>query len=122
MGYKRQHPEATAQQQVFEWALINRHKWPDLDMMFHIPNGGSRHPIEAANLKRQGVKAGVPDIFLPVPRKIYHGLFIEMKAGKNKTTTAQDGWIDALLAQGYAVAVCRGFDNAIAIIIEYLNL
>jgi len=122
MGYKRQHPEAVAQERVFEWALLNRHKWPELDMMFHVPNGGSRHPMEAANLKRQGVKAGVPDICLPVPRGIYHGLFMELKAGKNKTTPEQDKWINALADKGYAVAVCRGFDSAIEVIGDYLKM
>ena len=36
--------------------------------MFRIPNGGSRHPAEAARLKAQGVKAGVPDLCIPVAR------------------------------------------------------
>lgn len=53
---------------------------------FHIPNGGSRNKAEAANLKRQGVKAGAPDLCVPVPSGSKHGLFIEMKAGEGKPT------------------------------------
>ena len=44
--------------------------------IFHIPNGGSRNVKAAKNLKRQGVKAGVPDLFVPVARRGCHGLFI----------------------------------------------
>ena len=66
--------EAEEQAALFRWALLSRGRIPELDLLFHIPNGGSRHPREAANLKRQGVKAGVPDLFLPIARGKYHGL------------------------------------------------
>ena len=89
--------------------------------MFHIPNGGSRNKAEAANLRRQGVKPGVPDIFLPAPRGNYHGLWIEMKNGKNKTTAYQNTYIDYLNGSGYRAAVCYGADEAIRVITEYLN-
>ena len=89
--------------------------------MFHIPNGGSRNKIEAANLKRQGVKAGVPDICLPVPRNGYHGLWIELKVGKNKTTENQKRYISFLTNQGYDVAVCYGMEEAARKIVEYLG-
>ena len=52
--------------------------------VFHIPNGGYRNAREAANLKRQGVKAGVPDLCIPVAKGGYHGLYIEMKTKKGK--------------------------------------
>ena len=87
--------------------------------MFHIPNGGSRNKAEAANLRRQGVKPGVPDIFLPAPRGNYHGLWIEMKVGKN--TAYQNTYIDYLNGSGYRAAVCYGADEAIRVITEYLN-
>ena len=89
--------------------------------MFHIPNGGSRNKIEAAHLKAQGVKAGVPDICLPVPRGKYHGLYIELKYGKNKPTAAQLCWLNNLNMQGYAVAICWGWEKAKDVIIAYLN-
>lgn len=80
--------------------------------VFHIPNGGSRNKLEAANLKKQGVRAGVPDLFFPVARWGYHGLFIEMKAGRNKATQAQNKWITLLEKNGYIARVCHGFDGA----------
>lgn len=90
--------------------------------IFAIPNGGSRNAIEAANLKRQGVKAGVPDLMIPVAKQGYHGLFIEMKVGYNKPTDKQVGWINLLIKNGYLVKVCYGSDEAINLITNYMFL
>jgi hypothetical protein len=57
--------EADEQKKLFRWVDFMKTEYPELDMMFHIPNGGSRNKLEAANLKKQGVRAGVPDICLP---------------------------------------------------------
>ena len=114
--------EADEQKKLFRWADFMKTEYPELDMMFHIPNGGSRNKLEAANLKKQGVRAGVPDICLPVARGGYHGLFIELKFGKNKTTAKQDEWLAKLNEKGYAVAVCYGCKKAQDKILKYLNL
>ena len=114
--------EADEQKKLFHWADFMKTEYPELDMMFHIPNGGSRNKLEAANLKKQGVRAGVPDICLPVARGGYHGLFIELKFGKNKTTANQDKWLAKLNEKGYAVAVCYGCKKAQDKILKYLNL
>lgn len=91
-------------------------------LLLHIPNGGSRHIVEASKLRRLGVRAGVPDLLLPVAVAPYHGLWIEMKRRKGGlVSAAQHGWIDALRAEGYAVAVARGADEAIDTIIAYLG-
>lgn len=88
---------------------------------FHIPNGGSRNKAEAANLKRQGVKAGVPDLCIPVARCGYHGLYVEMKAPKGRVSERQAEWIALLREQGYAAYVCHGAGNAIALIDLYMG-
>ena len=92
------------------------------NLIFHIPNGGSRNVLEAVNLKKQGVKAGVPDLFLPYASKGYHGLFIEMKSTRKgaKTSEAQKEWIAKLLSEGYQCSVCHGFDEAKNEIDNYL--
>lgn len=79
---------------------------------FHIPNGGSRNKAEAKRLKRQGVRAGVPDLFFPVSKRGCHGLFIELKVGRNKATEKQLEWIDLLNVQGYKAIVCVGYEQA----------
>ena len=98
---KIQH-EANEQIKLFRWASFATAKYPCLALLHHIPNGGSRNQLEARNLKLQGVKSGVPDICLPVPRGKYHGLYIEMKYGKNKTSESQNKWLSALQKQGYS--------------------
>ena len=112
--------EAQEQQTLFAWAALSVGKYPELALLYHIPNGGSRNKIEAANLKRQGVKAGVPDICLPVARGGYHGLYIELKAGRNKATEKQREWLTALEREGYQAVVCYGWEEAKKAIEEYL--
>lgn len=114
--------EASEQVKLFNWLAFMRCRYPDLDMMYHIPNGGSRNLKEAANLKRQGVRAGVPDLCLPVPRGSFHGLYIELKYGANKPTDLQKEWLKKLSQQGYAVSVCYGWEAASKVIEHYINL
>lgn len=106
---------------LFTWAKINERKYPALELMFAVPNGGHRHIAVARKLKAEGVKAGVPDIFLPWPTRQGSGLFIEMKVGKNKVTPAQQEWLDRLSNAGYKIALCYGWEQAKNVIEEYLN-
>ena len=67
--------EAQHQANVIKWSQQPsiRRQWPELALLHHIPNGGTRDAVEAKHLKQQGVKSGVPDLCLPVPRGQYHG-------------------------------------------------
>lgn len=114
--------EAQEQEAIFQWISYNTTKYPELQLLFHIPNGGYRNKSEAINLKRQGVKAGVPDLFLPVARNKYHGLFIELKAQENKATQKQNDWIAHLRTQSYAAEVCHGWRSAVECLCRYLDL
>ena len=91
-----------------------------LEYLHHVPNGGKRDKATATALKRQGVKAGVPDVVLPAVRAGYHGLYIELKAGKNTTTDNQKRWLEYLRQQGYYTAVCYGWQPAAELIERYL--
>ncbi len=115
------HIEDAEQMALIEWTELQKGKYPELLMLFHIPNGGKRNRIEAARFKKMGVKAGIPDLFLPVPRAAYHGLFVEMKSLDGKPTKDQKEWIKALSKQGYAVEVCYGFEQAQKVILDYLK-
>lgn len=115
------HYEAEAQAALFRWAEWNQRKYPELEFMYAIPNGGSRDKREAANLKRQGMKSGVPDICLPVPRCGYGALFIEMKYGRNRPTKNQERWIAGLRRLGNAAEVCYNWQEAAALIENYLS-
>lgn len=85
----------------------------------HIPNEGKRSLSYAARMKRMGLRSGFPDLFVTLARGGYHGLFIEMKYGNNKTTKEQKEWLELLAAEGYACAVCYGAAEAIKIIESY---
>lgn len=93
--------ESGHQEALFSWAAYRTGLMPELQYMYHVPNGGKRDKATAAVLKRQGVKAGVPDIMLPAARAGYHGLYIELKAGENTTTKKQKEWLEYLRQQGY---------------------
>lgn len=114
--------EDAEQEALFSWARAMRGHSPCLELLFHIPNGGRRDAITGAALKLRGVKAGVPDICLPVARGKYHGLFIELKVGNNKPTAFQRDWLLRLDAQGYAVYVCYGWREAAEKIENYLKM
>lgn len=90
------------------------------DLLFAIPNGGFRNGREAKNLQRQGVLSGVPDLMLAAPFFWYHGLFIELKRGKNKLTPNQIAMMDRLENRGYCVKVVRSLDEFINVVKEYL--
>lgn len=112
--------ESEEQTAIIEWANIMQHRVPELALLYHVPNGGSRNVVEAKRLKAQGVKSGVPDLVLPVARGKYHGLYIELKTLRGRVSDTQKQWLDALRNQGYAAIVCRGADEAIAMIAKYL--
>nr|WP_255575783.1 VRR-NUC domain-containing protein [Caproiciproducens faecalis] len=99
-----------------------RSKWPCLKLLHHVPNGGKRDKIEAAHMKQQGVKRGVPDLDLPVPRGKYHGLRIEMKDDAGRTSVDQDWWLGELREQGYFCEVCHGWQSAVSVLEWYLSL
>lgn len=85
----------------------------------HIPNEGKRSLSYAARMKKMGLRRGFPDLLVPLARGGYHGLFIEMKYGKNKTTKEQKEWLERLSAEGYACAVCYNAAEAIKTIESY---
>lgn len=114
--------EGEEQATLFSWAQMQSRRRPELKLLFHIPNGGSRNKIEAARLKAQGVKPGVPDLFLPVARGVWFGLFIELKRQKGgRVSDQQRRWIEELERQGYRAEIACGWREAAAIISDYLE-
>jgi hypothetical protein len=93
---------------------------------FHSPNGGGRSLIEGAKFKRMGVKRGVPDIIIPMPRvgsrSPYHGLVIELKRPDGKMSDVseeQKDWLEWFKTQGWSTHVAFGFEQAKAIVLDY---
>lgn len=116
--------EGEEQQKLFRWASIasNLLHYEGLELLFHVPNEGKRTPSYGGKLKAEGLKRGVADVCLPVPRGDYHGLFFEMKYDKNKLTEEQERFLKGVKAQGYATWVCYSANEAIELIQKYYKL
>jgi len=112
--------ESAHQKALFAW-IAQQTAYPELKLAFAIPNGGHRDKITAARMKAEGAKAGVWDVFLPVPRGPWCGMFIEMKAGKNRLTEMQREFRDNL-AGNYRFAVYYGWEEARDEMMRYMEL
>jgi hypothetical protein len=89
---------------------------------YAIPNGGKRSLMEAVKLKRMGTIAGVPDICIPIPSGMYHGLYIELKRQKGgKVSPEQYDWLAFLTEKGYYAQVAKGFDEAKEMVMHYFS-
>lgn len=89
-------------------------------------NGGRRNAFEAANMKREGVLAGMPDIQVCRASRHYHGLFIELKTPKSEKHAAgivsplQKQRLSKLMDEGYYAVACWGWLQAQDVIDWYL--
>lgn len=94
------------------------------DAIYHVPNGGARHKKTAADLKRQGVKAGVSDLPVRQARGGWHGLFLEFKATPPRHAAlagSQREWLEGSEYEGYCAALARGLEEAKAVLQEYAS-
>ena len=113
-----EHDEQVA---LIHWAKLTQSILPELALLHAIPNGGQRSKATAGKLKAEGVQAGVPDLCLPVARGGYHGLYIELKHGRNQPTQEQKRWLMRLRAEGYRAEVAWEFEGALDLIERYLS-
>lgn len=110
---------------LFQMIEASRARYPDLRWAHAVPNGGLRSKATAGKMKAAGVKAGVPDLSLPLRRGDCSGLYIELKRpaapGKRAGTTnpQQREWIAFLRTQGFRVEVAFGWEHAWEILKDY---
>jgi len=108
-------------------------RYPDLSLIHAIPNAGKRNRAARGRLKAEGMTAGVPDLCLPVPRRPYHGMYIELKRlpytspktgnlVRPRPSKEQKRYIAALQAQGYQVVIPSGWAEALQDILCYIKL
>ncbi len=117
---KNNQNEYQEQCHVFQWAAHHVAIYPHLKFLHSSLNGVRLSIGQAVKAKAAGMKKGVPDICLPFRSLEYAQLFIEMKAGKNKTTPEQKEFIDFLVAGGAYVTVCYSALEAIDTIKKYV--
>lgn len=113
--------EHNEQVALFDWARLAVGRFPELVLLFAVPNGGARNVVTGTRLKAEGVKRGVPDVWLPVARGGFHGLVIEMKTAKGRASPEQKAWLNALTAEGWLALVCVGAEKAIGMVEAYLE-
>lgn len=119
---RRIHTEHQDQAAFIHWCHLHERQHPALKWIYAIPNGGARHIVVAQKLKAEGVKRGVPDLFLPYPSGGYHGLYMEAKRERGgQVSPEQKEWIAYLREAGYMVCVCRGFEELKASVLMYLG-
>lgn len=122
----REHREQT---HLIRLCTAKEAEYPELALLYAIPNGGHRRASVAGRMKAEGVKAGVPDLHLPVPRCGYASLYIEMKAPPDelrgtpagRLRDSQKAWLDRLQAEGHACVVAYGWEQAWAVLEGYLT-
>lgn len=111
--------ESQEQAAVIAWADAN----PVIKgRLFAIPNGANKSKASAAKFKREGLRSGVPDLFLPIARKGFNGWFCEMKREQKAVVSHQQReWLDYLASQGYYTCLCFGAHEAIIELKNYLE-
>lgn len=110
--------EHEIQKAYFKWA--SHHK--GLEMLHANPNGGHRHIATACKLKAEGVKPGVPDVYLPVPRGAFCGLAIEFKAPDGNPSKEQRQRMSQMQQDGWCVALCWDWMSAARTTMGYMGL
>ena len=120
--------EHSQQAMVIQWAKRHEGKWPELRWIHSSLNGifipGPRKMAYKImnHMKAEGQKNGVPDLFLPVARRGFHGLFIEMKRDdKQAPRPEQIEFMQFAEEQGYRDQVCYGYQDAVNELEWYLG-
>lgn len=118
--------ESKIQIEVFDWIRANVSSYPALKVIHHYPSSffGVNYGV-VMWLKKLGWIKGIPDIFIPIARNEYAGLYIEMKTAKGKLSPEQKEFFETINLYSdtpYKTEVCRRSDEAIRTIKEYLEI
>lgn len=122
MGLKNLIPRETEEQAaVIEWWGWKCKAWNiPAHLLYHIPNEGTGSAARGRIQKKQGLRAGAPDLCLAVARGGYHGLYIEMKRKNGCTSLEQRIFQEDLTAQGYKAVTCWQAQQAQDAITAYM--
>jgi len=130
---RRDDPEHQLQCLAIQWVALRTGRYPELELLHAIPNAARRTKRERGRLLAEGLKAGVWDLFLPVPRCGFAGLYLETKIHerrpvggkvrmvKTSLTPAQRDWQQRVREQGYCCRVYHNLEELEAILIDYLE-
>lgn len=114
--------EHQSQAAVVQWAKDHEVEHPDLRLLYAVPNGTNRNVAGAGKAKREGVKAGVLDLCLPVSRGPFIGCYIEIKKQGGVVSDAQNKWIEMLRAAGNFAGVAYSAPDGIGMLQTYIAM
>lgn len=117
---KQNNEEADIQSEFFNQVKLFFPHIPE-KLLFAVPNGGSRNKIEAVNLKRQGVKPGVSDVILLIPKKGFASLCMEFKTKTGRQSPEQKEFQKQAETCGSKYVIVRSVKEAIEKVREYLK-
>jgi hypothetical protein len=113
------HIESHIQQSCIRWF---DYQFPELSKcLFAVPNGGARNKREAGIMKGEGVRAGVADLILLVPRGGFGALCIELKSETGKQSKEQKEWQRQAELAGNKYVVCRDVEAFSREVKNYLS-
>lgn len=125
--------EGGHQKAIFIWASWNRGRYPELKWLHSSQSGAKMTPATAGKMKAEGMRAGVVDIFLDVPRGGFHGLRLELKVPEQRNakgtivkrkgvlSAEQEEWLAHYASSGFFTHTCYGWESAVQLIETYLN-
>lgn len=113
--------EARHQQNLFTWARLARAEYPELALLYSIPNESKRSVSQGRRLRETGMRKGFPDLCLPVARGRFGALYIELKAERGRVRPEQKLWLAELEEAGNLAVVAWGWEHAREIILGYLH-
>lgn len=93
----------------------------DERLLFAIPNQAARDPVNGARMKAEGLRRGVPDMFLSIPRHHWHGLYIEQKREDGVPSSHQLSFMPVLASQGYLCTFSYTLEDSRWLVENYLT-
>jgi hypothetical protein len=113
--------EFQIQSKFFAWVWERQITRPHYRLIWAVPNSGKRSPWESSKALAEGLRKGVPDVTVAIPRTPYHGLFMEFKSEHGELSKLQQIILTELQAQGYMIAIPRSVEDAQKILLSYLG-
>lgn len=103
--------------------LATKLNWLLQDVLWFKIANERKAAKERVYFAAEGVKAGVPDIFIAEPRKGHHGLFLELKRLRGGAVSkAQKDFAKMAEARGYKVVFPKGAEEAFLAVKDYLGI
>lgn len=110
--------EHQLQKSIISECNLRANQDPRWRFLAAVPNGQYR----PGQRMEPGLRRGVPDLIWPIKAHGYVGLAMELKCGKNLTSSDQDEWLNWLSSQGWYARVVRdSADAAMTLLQWYLS-